>query len=514
MTIEASSSGEERSRTSPSGQRLSHNQNKSNSEVDETENEISDVLGISDQNTSNVNLDITSHNISNTGANGSIMTIEVVQPQINSTSPHSPSSTAAENQTRNGNSIRKTIAKWLRLQRPNNSNKSSDVKKQNHGRSRYKLTGWPPRWVRRRSQSPSEDNMTNNSQNNKQRALPPVPIQQVGQLDEPETDTTSHNLNENIIEPDVELNRRITPEIRPEDFPPGVAYLPDGDDDDFDEEDFNSKSNNKIDFASTIKTVKNCDWYWGPICGDAAEQVLQYEPDGSFLVRDSSDDRHIFSLTFKLNGTVRHVRIEHDQGNFSFGSFTRFKSHTIVDFVENAVEHSRSGRYLFFLNRRLPNGPMRVQLLHPVSRIKKVQSLQHMCRFVILKLVPRDHVDQLPVPKRIKEYLKTPNYYSENEAIEEAEESTELSREMAAVLMPPIPETEIVSQNNQDVVVVEPAEENTNVMYLASSFQNVEAVSTSVAQGDRVVDGGVLGGVGAGAVGGEGQEDQQQHTVF
>lgn len=516
MTIEASSSGEERSRTSPSGQRLSHNQNNSNSEVDETENEISDVLGISDQNTSNVNLDITSHNNSNTGANGSIMTIEVVQPQINSTSPHSPSSTAAENQTRNGNSIRKTIAKWLRLQRPNNSNKSSDVKKQNHGRSRYKLTGWPPRWVRRRSQSPSEDNLTNNSQNNKQRALPPVPIQQVGQLDELETDTTSQNEN---IEPDVELNRRITPEIRPEDFPPGVAYLPDGDDDDFDEEDFNSKSNNKIDFASTIKTVKNCDWYWGPICGDAAEQVLQYEPDGSFLVRDSSDDRHIFSLTFKLNGTVRHVRIEHDQGNFSFGSFTRFKSHTIVDFVENAVEHSRSGRYLFFLNRRLPNGPMRVQLLHPVSRVKKVQSLQHMCRFVILKLVPRDHVDQLPVPKRIKEYLKTPNYYSENEAIEEAEESTELSREMAAVLMPPIPETDIVSQNNQnqDVVVVEPAEENTNVMYLASSLQNVEAaeaVSTSIVQGDRVVDGSVLGGVGAGAVGGEGQEDQQQHTVF
>ena len=133
---------------------------------------------------------------------------------------------------------------------------------------------------------------------------------------------------------------------------------------------------------------------------------------------------------------------------------------------------------------------------------------------MILKLVPRDHVDQLPVPKRIKEYLKTPNYYSENEAIEEAEESTELSREMAAVLMPPIPETEIVSQNNQDVVVVEPAEENTNVMYLASSLQNVEAVSTSIVQGDRIVDGGVLGGVGAGAVGGEGQEDQQQHTVF
>jgi hypothetical protein len=32
------------------------------------------------------------------------------------------------------------------------------------------------------------------------------------------------------------------------------------------------------------------------------------------VVRDSSDDHYIFSLTFKLNGTVRHVRIEHDQG--------------------------------------------------------------------------------------------------------------------------------------------------------------------------------------------------------
>jgi hypothetical protein len=28
-------------------------------------------------------------------------------------------------------------------------------------------------------------------------------------------------------------------------------------------------------------------------------------------------------------------------GNFSFGSFTKFKSNTIVDFIENAVEHSR-----------------------------------------------------------------------------------------------------------------------------------------------------------------------------
>ena len=70
-------------------------------------------------------------------------------------------------------------------------------------------------------------------------------------------------------------------------------------------------------------------------------------------------------------------------GNFSFGSLQNFKSNTIVDFIENAVEHSRSGRYLFFLHRRPQRGPMRVQLLNPVSRFKTkdVQSLQHMCRY-------------------------------------------------------------------------------------------------------------------------------------
>ncbi len=131
--------------------------------------------------------------------------------------------------------------------------------------------------------------------------------------------------------------------------------------------------------------------------------MLANEPNGSFLVRDSSDDHYIFSLTFKLNSKVRHVRIEHDQGsqlalsqhfqnknanvlhymtgNFSFGSYTKFKSRTIVEFIENAVEHSRSGRYLFFLHRQPVLGPLRVQLLNPVSRFKStVHSLQHQCR--------------------------------------------------------------------------------------------------------------------------------------
>ena len=188
----------------------------------------------------------------------------------------------------NLNNIRKTLARWLRLQsRP----KSTEMRLHHHRRPRYKLSGWPPRWLRRRSQSPTSHT---------QRALPPVPPQ------------VAQSPDQVIVRPD---NERVsTPELRPEDFPPGVAYLPDGEEDDDIEQSESDSASNIIDFVASIETVKNCDWYWGPICGTAAEQVLQGEPDGSFLVRDSSDDRYIFSLTFKLNGTVRHVRIEHDQG--------------------------------------------------------------------------------------------------------------------------------------------------------------------------------------------------------
>lgn len=70
-------------------------------------------------------------------------------------------------------------------------------------------------------------------------------------------------------------------------------------------------------------------------------------------MRDSSDDHYIFSLTFKLNNCVRHVRIEQDQGTFSFGSCAKFKSRTIMEFIENAVESSRSGRLVLMLEHIL-----------------------------------------------------------------------------------------------------------------------------------------------------------------
>ena len=68
---------------------------------------------------------------------------------------------------------------------------------------------------------------------------------------------------------------------------------------------------------------------------------------------------------------------------------------------------------------------MRVQLLHPVSRFKQVQSLQHLCRFVILKTVRKDLIPTLPLPRRLIDYLNAPQYYSEQLACDEMSQEQE-----------------------------------------------------------------------------------------
>ncbi|XP_060591812.1 uncharacterized protein LOC132746619 isoform X2 [Ruditapes philippinarum] len=170
------------------------------------------------------------------------------------------------------------------------------------------------------------------------------------------------------------------------------------------------------DFMESMRQLKDCGWYWGPLSWEEAEHKLGKSPEGTFLVRDSSDEHYILSLSFKNQGRVHHTRIEHHKGHFSFWS--QPDSHgksTIKEFIEQCVENSRNGRFLYFIRPSGPGSPpMPIQLLNPVSRFKQMRSLQHMCRFRILQLARRDHIDHLPIPTRIKQYLKEAQYYVES----------------------------------------------------------------------------------------------------
>lgn len=117
-----------------------------------------------------------------------------------------------------------------------------------------------------------------------------------------------------------------------------------------------------------------------------AELKLKGKPDGSFLVRDSSDPRYILSLSFRSQGVTHHTRMEHYRGNqcaqalytsyinsphkqndmqnylfpcsgtFSLWCHPKFEDrcHSVVEFIERAIMHSKNGKFLYFLRSRVP----------------------------------------------------------------------------------------------------------------------------------------------------------------
>ncbi|KAM8842024.1 LOW QUALITY PROTEIN: suppressor of cytokine signaling 7 [Synchiropus picturatus] len=171
-------------------------------------------------------------------------------------------------------------------------------------------------------------------------------------------------------------------------------------------------------FTASLRELEKCGWYWGPMNWEDAEMKLKGKPDGSFLVRDSSDPRYILSLSFRSQGVTHHTRMEHYRGTFSLWCHPKFEDrcHSVVEFIERAIMHSKNGRFLYFLRSRVPGlPPTPVQLLYPVSRFSNVKSLQHLCRFCIRQIVRIDHIQELPLPRPLISYLSKFYYYDPEE---------------------------------------------------------------------------------------------------
>ncbi|XP_057700608.1 suppressor of cytokine signaling 7 isoform X2 [Corythoichthys intestinalis] len=171
-------------------------------------------------------------------------------------------------------------------------------------------------------------------------------------------------------------------------------------------------------FTASLRELEKCGWYWGPMNWEDAEMKLKGKPDGSFLVRDSSDPRYILSLSFRSQGITHHTRMEHYRGTFSLWCHPKFEDrcHSVVEFIERAIMHSKNGKFLYFLRSRVPGlPPTPVQLLYPVSRFSNVKSLQHLCRFCIRQIVRIDHIQQLPLPRSLVSYLSKFYYYDPEE---------------------------------------------------------------------------------------------------
>ncbi|GJQ70854.1 putative suppressor of cytokine signaling [Trypoxylus dichotomus] len=166
---------------------------------------------------------------------------------------------------------------------------------------------------------------------------------------------------------------------------------------------------NNGSFSKDFSNLRKCGYYWGPITRREAEEKLNNQPDGTFLIRDSASENHLFSLSFRSWGKTLHTRIEYSASRYSICDQRGFV--TVVELIDKTMQVSRNSVYCYSRSRTPTDPVYPVRLTLPLSRFMCVRSLRHLCRFVIREHINKNDIDKLKLPEAIKSYLEEGYYW-------------------------------------------------------------------------------------------------------
>ncbi|XP_075760286.1 suppressor of cytokine signaling 3 [Pelodiscus sinensis] len=174
---------------------------------------------------------------------------------------------------------------------------------------------------------------------------------------------------------------------------------------------FSSKSEYQL-VVNAVRKLQESGFYWSAVTGGEANLLLSAEPAGTFLIRDSSDQRHFFTLSVKTESGPKNLRIQCEGGSFCLQSDPRSSQPVPrFDCVLKLVHHympplaeqpggappPKRAYYIYSGGEKIP-----LILSRPLS--SNVSSLQHLCRKTVNgHLNCYGKMTQLPGP--IKEFL-------------------------------------------------------------------------------------------------------------
>ncbi|XP_065905044.1 phosphatidylinositol 3-kinase regulatory subunit alpha-like isoform X2 [Dysidea avara] len=101
--------------------------------------------------------------------------------------------------------------------------------------------------------------------------------------------------------------------------------------------------------------LEDCGWYWGDIKRDEVTAKLKDTNDGTYLVRNSQDGQG-YTLTVRIGGQNRLIRIIHNNGKYGFSEPYTFSS--VMELIDY-YHHTSLGKY---------NPRVNTHLLSPISR--------------------------------------------------------------------------------------------------------------------------------------------------
>lgn len=173
-------------------------------------------------------------------------------------------------------------------------------------------------------------------------------------------------------------------------------------------------------FDTAVETLKTSAFYWGAINANQSKTLLMHKKVGSFLVRASSDPKHLFTVSLKTESGVTNIRIVMCEGKFSLdqnnGPTTCARANQQgspkFDCVVKLVFYYMLLSWRICRQNSLSTGTHdkgpHLLLLTPLY--KEVSSLQHLCRRTLNRHVIGDGVHRLPIPAKLKVYLRNYQY--------------------------------------------------------------------------------------------------------
>ncbi|KAJ1356109.1 hypothetical protein KIN20_013755 [Parelaphostrongylus tenuis] len=182
-------------------------------------------------------------------------------------------------------------------------------------------------------------------------------------------------------------------------------------------------------WAKRLSELKACPWYWGDLSWRTAEKLLLLCENGSFLVRDSHSDNHLFTVSYRHRDRVFHSRVE-ISGQFAHlgGPLSLERSESVVDLLKHAIQISYSHERDILMHRRGAEAEAsEIQLRHPLSRLALLPRLQYLCRLRIRLLTGLNELGSLPLPPPLLEYVSDPKFLIPN--IKECIEVLEIRRD-------------------------------------------------------------------------------------